>query len=84
MRQAGTGIKPPVFEECNSSNIAPILCASTQAGRAKKKTLCAPREPQKVLVVRAGLLYPMRRMPYLGHRVDGLIGPFKAGNLLPF
>jgi hypothetical protein len=30
------------------------------------------------------LLYPMRRAPYVRHRVDGVTGPFKAGNLLPF
>jgi hypothetical protein len=32
------------------------------AVRQKKKTLCAPREPQKVLVVELVLLNPMGRM----------------------
>jgi hypothetical protein len=32
--------------------------------RQKEKTLCAPREPQKVLVVELILLYPMCRMFY--------------------
>jgi hypothetical protein len=36
------------------------------------------------LVVELVLLYPMRRAPYVGHRVDGLTGPLKAGDLLPF
>jgi hypothetical protein len=37
---------------------------STCRDRTKrKKTLCAPREPQKVLVVELLLLYPMYRMP---------------------
>ncbi len=60
---------------------ASVICS----GHAKrKKTLCAPHEPQKVLVVELVLLFPVRRMPYVGHRVDGLTGPFKAGDLLPF
>jgi hypothetical protein len=34
--------------------------------REKEKTLCAPRGPQKVLVVELLLLYPMYRMPLRG------------------
>ena len=53
--------------------------------RAKrKKTLCAPREPQKVLVVELLCSTRCTGCPYVEHRVGGLIGPLKAGNLLPF
>jgi hypothetical protein len=39
---------------------------------AKEKTLCAPHEPQKVLVVELVVsLFPMNRMPIMGHRLDG-------------
>ena len=44
--------------------------------REKEKTLCAPRGPQKVLVVELLLLYPMYRMPLTwntvltAHRTD--------------
>jgi hypothetical protein len=42
---------------------------------AKRKNLLRAVKPQKVWVVRAALLYPMRRVPYFGRRVDGFIGP---------
>ena len=65
------GIKTP---DCwGQQNLAHHLILShvnaslTCRDRAKrKKTLCAPREPQKVLVVELLLLYPMYRMPLRG------------------
>ena len=62
-----------------------VNASLTCRDRAKrKKTLCAPREPQKVLVVELLCSTRCTGCPYEEHRVVGHIGPFKAGNLLPF
>jgi hypothetical protein len=77
-----------VFRERRSSIITnPFACqrkCDLQRSRKKEKTLCAPHEPQKVLVVELVSALPDVPGAYVGHRVDGLTGPFKAGDLLPF
>ena len=47
----------------------PLRAAWAAKGLGRRATFALPDGPDA---------------PYVEHRVDGLIGPFKAGNLLPF
>jgi hypothetical protein len=78
--------KAPDFQMTNS-NISQFFNASEKMSvsqsRQKKKPF-ARYVSRKRSWSSSFPLHPMRRMPYVGHRVDGITGPFKEGNLLPF
>lgn len=77
------------YSESSEARTSPILsrvsASVTCSGRAKEKTFCAPREPQKVLVVERVFALPDGPdAPCLGHRVDGLTGPLMQETYSPF
>jgi hypothetical protein len=86
MNQTFLVSKAPDFQMTNS-NISQFFNASekcTYRSRAKKKKPFARYVSRKRSWSSSFPLHPMRRISYVGHRVDGITGPFKEGNLLPF
>jgi hypothetical protein len=82
------GIKPAVFGERKSSNMANPFARQRKwhlsRARKRKKPFARCVRRKRSWSLSCFLLYPMSRAPYVGHRVDGFTGPFKAGDLLPF
>lgn len=82
------GIEPVACGERKSSDISTPFAHQhkcyLQQSRKRKRPSARCMSRKRSWSSSWFVLYPVRRAPYVGRRVDGFTRPFKAGDLLPF